>query len=233
MDRMGSLVAPLFGADAVIVEGKVLLVDHQLMPEEWTYIRKAAPKRRAEFGTGRVYARRALAALGVVPGPLLSGADRAPLWPTGIIGSITHTSSYCAVVARRSPPCRSVGLDAEVLRPLDDAMVNLVSTPAERGLLSGRPRRGRDALALLLFSAKEAYYKLQYQITGRTLDFQDIDIDVQLAARSFEARTLTEGVPPELARVRGRFRYAAGKVLCGVELFYEPENLRPGDVPST
>jgi 4'-phosphopantetheinyl transferase EntD len=219
---MGSLIAPLFSADAIAVEGSVSLVDDQILPEEWEYIQGAAPKRRAEFGTARVFARRALAALGVAPEPLLPGVDRAPLWPSGITGSVTHTSDYCAVVARRSPPCRSVGLDAEEVRPLDDFIVRLVSTPTERRWLSGRPGQARDVLTLLLFSAKEAYYKLQYRITGRMLDFQDVEVDIRLAAGSFEARTAAEGVPPDLTSVTGRFRYAAGKVLCGVELPCDP-----------
>jgi len=222
MECMGSLIAPLFSADAITVEGKVSLVDDQILPEEWAYIQGASPKRRAEFGTGRVYARRALAALGVAPAPLLPGIDRAPLWPTGIIGSVTHTSGYCAVVARRSPPCQSVGLDAEELRPVDEATVHLVSTATERRWLNSQPHRARATLALLLFSAKEAYYKLEYRITGRILDFQDVEVDIRLAAGSFEARTAAEGVPPDLARVTGRFRYAAGKVLCGVELPCKP-----------
>ena len=44
----------------------------------------------------------------------------------------------------------------------------------------------------------------------------------QVEARQIEARTAAEGVPPDLTSVTGRFRYAAGKVLCGVELPCDP-----------
>src|SRR5208282_5779110 len=67
-----------------------------LLPEEAAYLGRSVPKRAQEFAAGRVCARRALAELGVVDFPLRVGEDREPLWPEGTVGSITHTTGFCA-----------------------------------------------------------------------------------------------------------------------------------------
>ncbi|WP_246097625.1 4'-phosphopantetheinyl transferase superfamily protein [Streptomyces botrytidirepellens] len=45
----------------------------------------------------------------------------------------------------------------------------------------------------LLFSMKEAVYKAWYPATGRRLDFEDADIEVDAAAASFTARIILPG----------------------------------------
>ena len=112
------MIASLFRAEAVVVEAPPSLVDDLLLPDERAYIRGAAPGRRAEFGTARVLARRALAALGLPPVSLVPRADRAPVWPAGVAGSIAHGAGRCAVVLERSPPVRAVGLDIEAVSRL-------------------------------------------------------------------------------------------------------------------
>jgi 4'-phosphopantetheinyl transferase EntD len=214
---MNSLFAPIFSDGTVVVESEVLLVDDQLMPEELACVRNAAGRRRAQFGTGRLCARRAIATLGLPSGPLTVRADGAPAWPSGAVGSITHTSTYCAAVVKPSPPWRSVGLDAEDLRPLDAGIVESITTEAERRWLQSSPQQTRDAHALLLFSAKEAYYKLQHPLTNRFLDFPEVEIETDLQGGIFRASARVE-MPAELAVVSGRFVFASGKVLSGVEL---------------
>ena len=52
---------------------------------------RAVPRRRVEFATGRLCARRAMAALGHARVSIPRAQDRVPIWPDGIVGSITHT----------------------------------------------------------------------------------------------------------------------------------------------
>ena len=74
-----------------------------LLPGEAVYVAKAVPKRINEFAAGRACARRALATFGMPGAVLLAAPDRQPLWPTGFVGSITHTAGFCAAaVAPRS-----------------------------------------------------------------------------------------------------------------------------------
>jgi hypothetical protein len=70
-------------------------------PCDWDFIaplRNSVPKRQAEFVAGRICAREALTGWGhdnVVVG---IGAHREPIWPQGLLGSITHCADYAAAV---------------------------------------------------------------------------------------------------------------------------------------
>jgi 4'-phosphopantetheinyl transferase EntD len=219
--RVEPLIAPLFRSAAITVESAISLVDEQLLPEEKAYLRNAVPKRRAEFATARVCAREALARMGFPPTPLLPGPDRAPVWPAGVVGSISHTNGRCGVVLDRSPPVRSVGLDIETARPLDDGVLAIILTEKERDWLFAE-NAARSDLAVLFFCAKEAYYKCQYPLTRSYLGFKDVEITVDRESGRFEARLLKEGLPAAVARLEGRFRWEAGTVACGVELGASP-----------
>jgi 4'-phosphopantetheinyl transferase EntD len=85
-----------------------------LFPQEQAVIVNAIEARRREFGTVRRCAREALAALGYPPAPLLPGQERAPQWPAGIVGSMTHCTDYRAAIAdarrARAPATAAVGM---------------------------------------------------------------------------------------------------------------------------
>jgi 4'-phosphopantetheinyl transferase EntD len=209
-------IAPLFGPLCVTEEAVPRLVDDELFPEERSHIARAVDKRRAEFGTARVCARRALARLGFEPEPLVPSEDRAPRWPAGIVGSITHTKGYCSVVVARAEHCRSVGLDAEQDVPLAEGLIEKICTPAERAFL--RERAAGDAI--VYFAAKEAYYKCQYPLTKSYLDFQDVELEVDFERATFRGRVIKPTMlkPAWLDRLEGSFLRQRGLVLCGLSL---------------
>ena len=103
-----------------------------LHPLEASFVRDAVPRRRREFAMGRACARRALARLGIENRPLLPGHDRAPVWPRGIVGSISHCEGFCAVAVARRDRTSSIGLDVELRVPLDVGLVQTICTPGER-----------------------------------------------------------------------------------------------------
>jgi 4'-phosphopantetheinyl transferase EntD len=200
-----------------VAEAVPELVDDRLFPAEYDYIRGAAPRRRAEFGAARLCARRALAELGVDPVPLVPGPDRAPSWPSGVAGSISHTDGLCAAAVARVPQVRALGLDVEALRPVEATTIDRVLTARERAWLDRRPAAARERLALMLFSAKEAFYKCQYAITREFLDFPDVEVEPDLEAGTFEARVVRSGWPADAARASGRFAFTDRRVACGVQ----------------
>src|SRR6202022_3165764 len=65
-------------------------------PGEESLIVNAVEARRREFITARRCAREALAKLGYAPVPIRAGRKREPLWPAGLVGSITHTTGFRA-----------------------------------------------------------------------------------------------------------------------------------------
>ena len=162
--------------------------DVPLFPEEEALISAAVEKRRREFATGRSCARRALAALGERPAPLLRGTRGAPQWPPGIVGSITHCAGYRGAAAARDRDALTIGLDAEPDLPLPSLVLGAVSLTCERDMLStlaaADPGISWDRL---LFSAKESVYKAWFPLTGQWLGFPDARIAVQ-ADGTFSAR---------------------------------------------
>jgi 4'-phosphopantetheinyl transferase EntD len=218
---MTSVLESLFPHASFVAEAAPRLADDELLPEERAHIRGAVASRRAEFATARLCARRGLAAMGIAPVPLVPAQDRAPTWPDGVVGSITHTHGYCAVVLGRSPPLRSIGLDVEGLRELEEGVVDLILTERERAWLGSQgDARSRSSLeqALLVFSAKEAFYKCQYPLTHRYLDFHDVELDVPPRDGRFSVTVRKPDWPAVVARLEGRFAFGADRVFCGVEL---------------
>jgi 4'-phosphopantetheinyl transferase EntD len=136
-----------------------------------------AAGRRREFATGRRCAREALRGLGLAAAPIGVGAHREPCWPAGVTGSISHASGLAgAMVALRSD-YRSVGLDIERCGAVGAELVHLVLTPRERDWVGGD-----TALATRVFSLKEAFYKMQFPLTGRFLDFTDVETGPDLSS---------------------------------------------------
>lgn len=147
-----------------------------LFEEETGAIAKAVLSRRQQYTAARCLARRALAGLGLPPCPLLNDGRRAPIWPPGIVGSITHTQTWCAVAVARASEVSALGIDVEVARPLEPALWERVCRPGERDFLLASPQAQRGLLAKAIFSAKESAYKALYPAIREFLDFQGMSI---------------------------------------------------------
>lgn len=189
-----------------------------LHPEELRRVATARPRRQAQFSTGRACAREALARLGFPPAPLPAREDRSPVWPEGVVGSISHTDGCCAVVVGASPPWLALGLDVEGDAPLDAKLEARVCRPEERAWLAGRDDAERGALGKVFFSAKEAVYKCQHPLVGARLGFQDVALRLDPVLGVFDAE-IRAALPAEHERLRrasGRFARAGGLVLAGV-----------------
>lgn len=148
-----------------------------LMPQEHAAIARAVPVRRAEYATVRYCARQALSRLGYAAAPILSGKNREPIWPDGVVGSLTHCDGYRAAAVSNSPGLASVGIDAEAHQPLPDGVDEIVTVGGEIQMLA------RLAAAYptihwgrVLFSAKESIYKTWYPLTRAWLDFTECEL---------------------------------------------------------
>lgn len=164
--------------EGVEVEERTCDVDlSTLMPQEHAAIAHAVPVRRAEYATVRYCARQALSRLGYPAAPILSGKNREPIWPDGIVGSLTHCDGYRAAAISNSPGVASVGIDAEIHQPLPDGVDKIVTVGGEIQMLARLEaayptiRWGR-----VLFSAKESIYKTWYPLTRAWLDFTECEL---------------------------------------------------------
>jgi 4'-phosphopantetheinyl transferase EntD len=180
------------------------ILDAPLFPEEEALLAKAVDKRRREFTTARACARAALSDLGVAAMPLLPGLRGAPVWPDGVVGSITHCAGYRGCAVARSTDLATIGMDAEPNEPLPDGVLDLVSDESERAwigeLRASAPQVSWDRL---LFSAKESVYKAWFPLTRRWLDFAEATLTVDAAAGTFHARLLVDGETTSGAKLTG------------------------------
>ncbi|GGZ64356.1 4'-phosphopantetheinyl transferase [Streptomyces inusitatus] len=142
-----------------------------LYPEEAALIARAVEIRREEFTTVRACARRAMAALGLPPVPVLPGTRNAPQWPAGVVGSMTHCAGYRAAVLARDSDLAMIGIDAEPDRPLPEGVLESIALPSELAWARSGAGVSRVCRDRLLFSAKEAVYKTWYPLLGTELDF--------------------------------------------------------------
>lgn len=202
----------------------------RLPPEEEPLVARAVAKRRREFTTTRHLARQALARHGHGAVPLLTGLGREPLWPSGMVGSLTHCDGYRGAAVAHRTSVASVGIDAEPHAPLPPDVVPQVVLAQERAAWSGlSPDVAWDRL---LFSAKESVYKAWYPLTGRWLGFEDAVLQLQprpsdALAGEFEARLLADSVlvgGQELRTFRGRYLVSRGLVLTAVSVPWPAEH---------
>jgi 4'-phosphopantetheinyl transferase EntD len=150
-----------------------------LFPEEAAAVAKAVARRRAEYAAGRACARAALAALGHEPGPIPRDPHRgAPVWPEGVVGSITHCDGYRAAAVARTAEVHTIGIDAEPHGPLPEGVLGVVTATAEEN--AALETLGKEAPDIhwdrLLFSAKETVYKAWYPFHRRMLDFKEAEL---------------------------------------------------------
>jgi len=208
----------LLPADVAVAEWAADDTGDELHPAEEACVRGALPKRRREFAAGRACARRALRRLGIRDVPLLPGPTRSPLWPAGIVGSITHCSNYVAAAVARSDRLSGIGIDAEPAVPLSPRVVAMVCTPHE--IARSRDLPPGVAWSKLLFSAKESFYKCYHPHTGFFLDFLDVELDIQPATAHFRARLIRADAPSICGRrqLEGRFGRAGGLWLTQVSV---------------
>jgi 4'-phosphopantetheinyl transferase EntD len=205
--------------------------DAVLLPSEEAVIARAVDKRRLEYTTTRHLARIALGRLGLPPVAIGTGGNREPLWPAGIVGSMTHCRGFRAVAVARfgasagsgagaGDPVTGLGIDAEPHGPLPEGVFDTIARPDElpalAELAAQNPQVRWDRL---VFSAKESVYKAWFPVARRWLGFGEASVDFTLfdeLSGTFSARIQQSGAP--ITQMTGRWRIESGLVLTAVTL---------------
>jgi 4'-phosphopantetheinyl transferase EntD len=202
--------------------------DDPLLP--WVFdaeraaVAAAVPKRQLEYRTVRHCARQALGRLGLPPAPILSGPNREPLWPAGVVGALTHCAGYRAAAVSADRTVLSVGIDAEPHEPLPEGVLERVGDRAERAELAALSA-GRH-WDRILFCAKEAVYKVWFPLARRWLGFEDARVRIEPTGQ-FHARLLVPGPQVqgrELTELDGRWLVARGLIITAITL--TPDQVR-------
>ncbi len=185
----------------------------RLMGDEVLAVEHVPAARAREFAAGRLAARKAMEMLGHIQRPVLQGPDRAPIWPPGLIGSITHSERDCLAVVSDDPEIRALGLDLDPAIPLDAATWPRVCTATEMAWLASLGPSQRGHFARLIRCAKEAVFKAQYALAPCSLDYHAITLSFDLGAGEFLARGCAES-----AGISGRFAILSDNFVAAVEL---------------
>jgi 4'-phosphopantetheinyl transferase EntD len=170
------LIEAFFPPDVAAAELRIPGNPLLLYPVEALAISRAVFTRMQEFAAGRLCARSALSRMGAKQTPVRSGADRQPQWPEGFVGSITHTTGFCAAVVGRRGRFAGIGIDSEIANAADITLWSSICVAEELQWIESLSSRARARAATFIFAAKEAFYKCQYPITREWLDFHDVRI---------------------------------------------------------
>lgn len=206
------LLEELIPKEAGSYEMRDLATESTLLPQEVEVSRRFVKRRLLEFATGRQCARGALARIGYESIPVLIGNHREPIWPSGLVGSITHTEGYCAAVALQVGEFASIGIDAEIIERVESRFWETLFVRKELEFLSSCTVELQNRMACLLFSAKEAFYKCQFQISRRWVNFSDVCV----TASGSGARLQFHGIECGQVDYEGSYALESNMVLCCV-----------------
>lgn len=168
--------------------GRIANYEDMLAKEERAAIEKAVAKRRREFSTGRMLVKRALEISGMLQQPsyILQGADRGPIWPSGVVGSISHTDTVGLAVVAPASDVIGIGIDVEAANRVSSKLAKLILTDREQRQVGRSSKAVRDLS--FLFSAKEAVFKAVNPSVGLMIDYRDCELSWSAGSPSFAAR---------------------------------------------
>jgi len=176
-----------------------LHIDQQLKPPK--LIAQAHPKRQHEYLYGRILAQAVLKHHFGLDQPLTSLHEHLPIWPTHVLGSISHSQNKLIVAL--SDKASYLGIDIEhwVTSKFAQESAHLILTPSELELWKIKAYEFFDfsQFVSLIFSVKESLYKAVYPLAKQYIDFLEafvVDID-------FENQKLILAFAPE---IRNRYQ---------------------------
>jgi len=177
------------------------------------------------FALGRAAARHALGELELHDVGIGRGEAGEPLWPSGVVGAISHSPDLAVAVVGRGTDYAGLGVDVEEpARGPTARAARLICRPGEMAWAD--PESGTTRLTML-FSAKEAIFKAVYPIERVWLGFADAELTWRAERGLFEARVLKsigEGYPVDFRLV---VNCTAGDGWVLSTAFVEPRGVVP------
>lgn len=166
-------------------------------------------KRRSEYFAGRYCAIKTLKRFGIETSFIDTGENREPLWPQGLIGSISHCSNHAVAVIDRSSRFLGIGIDIEdkISAKTMHNVQEQILDERELQIISRNPEE-KAILFTMAFSVKEAFFKAAYGSVRRYFGFDAvsiIELDRMANTVSFELNETLAEVLPKGMLVQGSF----------------------------
>ncbi|MFK8115405.1 MAG: 4'-phosphopantetheinyl transferase [Rubripirellula sp.] len=169
-------------------------------------------KRDREFRLGRLCASRALQSFDVSTFVAVA-EDRSPVWPEGMVGSISHSNRSVWAAVSRKTEILSIGIDTETTQKVGSFDIReSIANDAEWNVLASLNFDQATTLALV-FSAKESFYKCWYPVTKQFFDFSQatvVEADSQQLILATDCSNPNFTTQPQ--RLSVRFLVRAGEV---------------------
>ena len=183
--------------------------DHtrELFAEERTGLDRMGDSRRREYSSGRRVARQALELLGIRD-LAVAARGRMPVWPLGIVGSISHSRTLAMAIVGRSRDVAGIGVDLELERRVTDELARRVLVERERQRLVEEDWR------TMLFAAKEAIYKAVNPQLGEYLEFGDVEVSANVDGTFAAVTTRPRESTSTVEAGQGFFQRVEGHWLC-------------------
>ena len=180
-------------------------------------LENASQARLAEHAAARACAHAALQRLGIPAPSIPIGPQGAPIWPTGAIGTLSHSNGHFAAAVARDRDLRAIGVDLEANRRITSRLLQRITSPRERKELSNLDNEHAHFDAVL-FSAKEAAYKAWFPfLHGDRLGFLDARVSIALTGQLLvtPTRRTARVLPP----LEGRWSAQPDLVTVGLFAF--------------
>ena len=172
--------------NAIVLIADISSSTRTLNGDEMAAVRDAIPKRKKEFAAGRDIALTALNRMGFSERSLPASSARYPIWPSGAVGSISHTSRVVGAAVTAQSNYSAIGFDIENIQAVDPDLYPVILRDSEQQDVSRSPTVD---LATIIFGCKEAVYKAVNPTTSEFIDFLDVRINVSHNTFSVECVT--------------------------------------------
>ena len=90
--------------------------------------------------------------------------------------------------------------------------------PRELAWLETKTEADRAGFGMVVFSAKECFYKCQYRLTERFLGFHDVELELDPDSQRFVAKPLVDLGLADSLHFEGRWNRAEGHVITTMAL---------------
>ncbi len=200
-----------------------LFSQHQI--EYVPVLDRAVIKRKAEFLAGRYAAQQAIKRLGIEKTTVGVGHHRNPVWPEGLVGSITHTTTQAICAVAKNTDYQSIGIDLADLIPLATAndIKDQIIQRHEADVFGKLPLTFEQSLTLA-FSAKESLFKALYPQVRAYFEFHAAEItEIEMKSHTFFIR-LTRDLTSSLTKgavFKGSFKVQSDGVFTSVSIVHD------------
>lgn len=173
-------------------------------------------KRKEEYLKSRELAHELFSEIGISDFKLLNDDKRAPIWPSDIVGSISHSSGFAIVAI--SKELKSIGID------LEKVMSDERSKKLKDQFLSEEEIKINqidfNLFATIVFSAKESLFKLIYPLCEEYFGFHSAKVrEVSESGFSIELKSQSSKVSKFNGLYQGKWQRIDEMILTSLVLF--------------